>query len=71
MPCIMPERLAGTDPFRPVSEIIGSGPFWFVAAERVPGSRAVYERFAGYVPRPEKSDFTSGARLRLSTGSSG
>ena len=65
MPCIMPERLAGTDPFRPVSEIIGSGPFRFVAAERVPGSRAVYERFAGYVPRPEKSDFTSGGKVAL------
>ncbi|MDB5373491.1 MAG: transporter substrate-binding protein [Belnapia sp.] len=52
MPCIMPERLAATDPMRPVTEMIGSGPFRFLAAERVPGARAVYERFAGYVPRP-------------------
>ena len=48
---IMPERLAATDPARPVAEIIGSGPFRFV--ERSPGSRVVYERFADYVPRPE------------------
>jgi peptide/nickel transport system substrate-binding protein len=48
---IMPERLAATDPARPVAEIVGSGPFRFV--ERIPGSRIVYERFADYVPRAE------------------
>ena len=52
-PVIMPERLALTDPGQQVREIIGSGPFRFVAGERVPGSRAVYERFDGYVPRPD------------------
>jgi peptide/nickel transport system substrate-binding protein len=51
MPCIMPERLARLDPFKPVPEVIGSGPFRFLAAERVPGARNVYERFAAYVPR--------------------
>ena len=49
---IMPERLALTDPFTQITEMVGSGPFRFVAAERVAGARAVYERFAGYVPRP-------------------
>jgi peptide/nickel transport system substrate-binding protein len=48
---IMPERLAKTDPFTQVSEMVGSGPFRFRADERVPGARVVYERFAGYVPR--------------------
>jgi peptide/nickel transport system substrate-binding protein len=48
---IMPERLASTDPFKQVTEIVGSGPFRYVAAERVPGSRVVYEKFTGYVPR--------------------
>jgi peptide/nickel transport system substrate-binding protein len=52
MACMMPERLASTDPHKPVSEVVGSGPFRFVANERVPGSRVVYEKFAGYVPRP-------------------
>ncbi len=52
MACIMPERLASQPANKPVSEIVGSGPFRFVASERVPGSRAVFERFAGYVPRP-------------------
>lgn len=52
MPCIMPERLANTPATKAVMEVVGSGPFRFVADERVPGSRAVYERFNGYVPRP-------------------
>ncbi len=52
MACIMPERLAGTPPTKAITEVVGSGPFRFVANERVPGSRTVYERFAEYVPRP-------------------
>ena len=38
---IMPERLAKTDPFTQVTEMVGSGPYRFVAAERVPGARGV------------------------------
>ena len=53
MPAIMPERLALTDPSRPVPEMIGSGPFRFVPQERVSGSRVVYRKFEGYVPRPD------------------
>ena len=64
MACIMPERLASEPNSKPVSEVVGSGPFRFVANERVPGSRAVYERFAGYVPRPGGSPgLTSGPKL--------
>ncbi len=63
MPCIMPERLAKTDPMVPLTEMIGSGPFRFVSAERVPGDHVVYEKFAGYVPRPQGSvDFLSGPK---------
>src|SRR4029077_1010092 len=51
MPCIMPERLANTDPFRPVTEIVGSGPYRFLPAEFNAGERAAYERFAAYLPR--------------------
>ena len=64
MPCIMPERLAATDPHRAVTEMVGSGPFRFVANERVPGSRAVYERFDGYVPRSGGTPgLTSGPKI--------
>ncbi len=64
MAAIMPERLARTDPFQSVKEVIGSGPFRFVAAERIPGSRVVYERFEDYVPRSSGTiGFSSGPKL--------
>ena len=48
---IMPERLAVTDAFKQVTEMVGSGPYRFVPDERIPGARVVYARFDGYVPR--------------------
>jgi peptide/nickel transport system substrate-binding protein len=51
MPAIMPERLASLDPARPVPEMIGSGPYRFLANERISGARVAYARFEGYVPR--------------------
>ncbi|GAC1339661.1 MAG: ABC transporter substrate-binding protein [Acetobacteraceae bacterium] len=63
-PVIMPERLAKTDAATQVTEMIGSGPYKFKADERVPGARAVYERFAGYVPREGGTpDLTSGPKV--------
>ena len=53
MCAMMPERLANTDPFTAVTEMVGSGPFRYVANERVPGSLNVYAKFDGYVPRPD------------------
>ena len=50
---IMPERLAQTDPGKQVTEMIGSGPYRFVASERIAGAKAVYTKFDGYVPRPD------------------
>ncbi len=50
---VMPERLANTDAFTQVTDPTGSGPFRIKLDERVPGSRMVYERFAGYLPRPD------------------
>ena len=63
IPVIMPERLARTDPFTQVTEMVGSGPFRFKADERVPGSKVVYERNAEYVPRPEPASFTAGGKV--------
>jgi peptide/nickel transport system substrate-binding protein len=48
---IMPERLAATDPFKPFAEVIGSGPFRFIAGEQVNGALSVYRRFENYLPR--------------------
>ncbi|MBR0641290.1 ABC transporter substrate-binding protein [Plastoroseomonas hellenica] len=62
-PVVMPARLAESEPGRPISEMIGSGPFRFLADERVPGSRNVYEKFTGYVPRPDGvTEFTAGPK---------
>ena len=63
MCAMMPERLARTDPFTAVSEMVGSGPFRYVANERVPGSLNVYARFDGYVPRPDgPREWTAGPK---------
>ena len=50
-PAMMPERLAKTDAFTQVTEMVGSGPYKFNAQERVVGSLVVYDRFTDYVPR--------------------
>jgi peptide/nickel transport system substrate-binding protein len=61
---ILPERLALTDPFKQVTEMVGSGPFRFVADERVVGARVVYSRFEKYQPRPTGTpDWTTGPKV--------
>jgi peptide/nickel transport system substrate-binding protein len=61
---IMPERLAATDPYKQVTEMVGSGPYRYKADERVPGSLVVYERNQHYVPRPDgKPDGTAGPKI--------
>jgi peptide/nickel transport system substrate-binding protein len=63
-PVIMPERLAQESPFKPVSEVIGSGPFRFLKDEHVSGARAVFARFAEYRPRDgSKVGFTAGPKV--------
>ena len=64
MPAIMPQRLAQTDAATQVTEVVGSGPFRFVAAERVPGALAVYRKFDGYVPCAGGTpDWTAGPKI--------
>jgi peptide/nickel transport system substrate-binding protein len=64
VPAIMPERLAATSPFKPVAEIVGSGPYRFLPDEHVSGARAAYERFALYQPRSGGPlGFTSGSKI--------
>ena len=63
-PFIMREKEAMNPPEKAVSEIIGSGPFRFIASEYVPGSQYVYERNPDYVPRDEPaSAFAGGKRV--------
>lgn len=61
---IMPERLATTDAFTQVTEMVGSGPFRFLADERVSGSHCAYERFSDYRPRENGTpDWTAGPKV--------
>ncbi len=63
-PVMMPERLASTDPFKQISEMVGSGPYRFVASERVPGARNVYQKFDRYQPRQGGTPgWTAGAKV--------
>jgi peptide/nickel transport system substrate-binding protein len=63
-PAIMPERLASTDPFRPLTEMVGSGPFRFLAPEFNAGQHVAYERFADYRPRGDgKTSMLSGPKV--------
>jgi peptide/nickel transport system substrate-binding protein len=61
---IMPERLAKTDANTQVGEAVGSGPFKYIAAERVPGQRVVMEKNADYVPRDSGTpSFNAGPKI--------
>ncbi len=60
---IMPERVAKTDAFTQITDFTGSGPFRFLRDEWRPGALAAYARFADYVPRQEKPDFTAGGKV--------
>ncbi|HEX3499401.1 MAG TPA: ABC transporter substrate-binding protein [Stellaceae bacterium] len=60
---IMREKEATTDPFTPIGEIVGSGPFRFVKAEYQPGARIVYEKNPYYSPRSEVPSGFAGGKL--------
>jgi peptide/nickel transport system substrate-binding protein len=62
---MMPERMAKTDPFKQISEYVGSGPMKFVRGEWVPGARAAFEKFADYVPRQEPPSWLAGGKAML------
>lgn len=64
-PCfIMPERFAALPATTPLTEIVGSGPYRFVAEERRAGAQVVYRRYDGYVPSPTGTPgVTAGPKL--------
>jgi peptide/nickel transport system substrate-binding protein len=59
---IMPARIAATDPFRQIGDYVGSGPMRFRKDEWVPGAKAVFEKFADYVPRQEPASWLAGGK---------
>src|SRR5580698_1141571 len=61
---VMPERFASQPVNVQITEMVGSGPFRFIASERLAGDRAVYEKFTGYVPRPSGTpSFAAGPKV--------
>ena len=60
---VMPERLANTPVSEQFKEVVGSGPYRFLAREWQPGAVAHYARFEKYVPRSEPPDLWSGAKI--------
>jgi len=59
---MMPERVAQTDPFKQITETIGSGPFKFVRDEWVSGARTVWAKNEKYLPRDEPANMFSGGK---------
>jgi len=60
MCAIMPKHIAETDPFKQFTEVVGSGPFRFVANEYVAGNLAVFAKFERYSPRSDPVSFAAG-----------
>jgi peptide/nickel transport system substrate-binding protein len=60
---IMREKDATTDPFKAITETIGSGPFRFVRSEWNPGAKVVYEKNPDYIPRAEPADGLAGGKV--------
>jgi peptide/nickel transport system substrate-binding protein len=60
---MMPERIAKSDPFKTITEFIGSGPFRFLKDEYISGGSAAWAKFDGYVPRQEPPDWTTGGKV--------
>jgi peptide/nickel transport system substrate-binding protein len=64
VPFMMPKRFAEKPPTERLTanDLIGSGPFKWVASEYKPGARTVYVRNAGYKPRSEAPSNASGGK---------
>jgi peptide/nickel transport system substrate-binding protein len=63
-PCcfVMPARIAATDPFKQITEHVGSGPMRFVRGDWLPGALAAFEKFVDYVPRQEEASWLAGGK---------
>jgi peptide/nickel transport system substrate-binding protein len=60
---IMREKDALTSHTEQIKETIGSGPFVFAKDEWIPGSKIVYKKFSGYVPRNEPASGYAGGKV--------
>jgi ABC-type transport system substrate-binding protein len=67
---IMREKEAMTDPYTPITEVIGSGPFRFVKSEYRPGAKLVYEKTPSTSRAPIQPAASPAANWPRSTASS-
>ncbi len=65
VPFIMPKRIASVPVSQAITEVIGSGPYKFVAADFQPGVKATYVKFADYVPRKEPASGFAGGKVAI------
>ena len=65
VPFMMPKKTAETDPMQQikVEDVIGSGPFIFVASEWKPGEKIVYVKNPKYKPRLEPASGLAGGKV--------
>ncbi|HZY52240.1 MAG TPA: ABC transporter substrate-binding protein, partial [Reyranella sp.] len=65
VPFMMPKKTAETDPGTQikVEDVIGSGPFVFVANEWKPGEKVVFVKNAKYKPRAEPASGLAGGKV--------
>jgi peptide/nickel transport system substrate-binding protein len=65
VPFMMPKKTAETDPMQQikVEDVIGSGPFVFVASEWKPGEKIVFTKNAKYKPRSEPASGLAGGKV--------
>lgn len=63
IPVMMPRRLAEQGVGKPLTEVVGSGPYIFRQDLWRPGERAFFDRNPRYRPRPEPADGTSGGKI--------
>jgi peptide/nickel transport system substrate-binding protein len=65
VPFMMPKRVAETDPFTQIKaeDVIGSGPFVFIAKEWKPGEKVVFVKNQTYKPRPEPPSGLAGGKI--------
>jgi len=65
VPFMMPKKTADTDPIQQikVEDVVGSGPFVFVASEWKPGEKIVYVKNPKYKPRSEPASGLAGGKV--------
>ncbi len=63
VPFMMPKRVADADPYKPIEDATGSGPYVLEKGKWQPGSEAFYAKNTRYVPRAEPKSLAAGGKI--------